>query len=156
MCSYDKYLGLVVGYAESLGFAVYFDYKGISHINWHRGELNKPNDIYIEGGYDEEEIIYLLLHELGHHELRKDWGEYERILPISANGEKKHMHEGEIKYKRRRDYKVSSMEEEFMAWDAGYRLGLELGVEINRERWDKLRVGFLWAYMCHFVGKKKK
>ena len=151
---YTSDLELVVSYAKSLGFDVYFNHDDISYIDWRGGSLNEPSEIYIESGFTQEEVVYLLLHELGHHELRKDWETYRKVLPISAHAEYMYLREKVGKYKRRVSYKVSSMEEEFKAWEEGYWLGVELGVRIDDEKWNIFRVKFLWEYMCHFVGKK--
>jgi Zn-dependent peptidase ImmA (M78 family) len=41
---------------------------------------NTPNSIKIEGNLSYELQTYIFLHELGHHQLRKDWNEFHKIL----------------------------------------------------------------------------
>jgi hypothetical protein len=131
-----------------------FDHYDVSLIDWKKGTLNEPNLIKIEGRYTKELQVYLFLHELGHHQLRKDWDKFERVLPISAEAEYKHIYLNLKKYKRRVTYLVSCMDEEFKAWDEGYKLGIRLGIRINEVKWLDLKSWCLMQYMRYYSSKK--
>ena len=138
--NYTMALEKLTNWATKEGYNdITFDYWDISEINWERDSLNKPKHIKIEGKYSKEIKVYLLLHELGHHQLRKDWDKFKRVLPDLAYAEDIHLRMNDIKYKRRVSYTVSCMEEEFKAWEEGLKLGDKFGIRINKEKWDKFK-----------------
>jgi hypothetical protein len=133
-------------YAEEQGFIVEMNHNDTSQIDW--VVLNKPNMIRIEEKCIEMQV-YEFLHELGHHELRKDWNEYKKVLPTVAYAESVRP----SKYKRRIGYYVSSLEEEYKAWDKGLELANQLGIKIKKTTWNTLKAKCLMTYIRHF-GKK--
>lgn len=153
--NYTEALERLSYWAEQEGYKIEFDHDDISYINWKRNTLNWPRVIKIETKLSIELKVYVLLHELGHHQLRKDWSLFERELPILANAESIHLYEKVLKYKRRVDYIVSSMEEEFKAWDEGYKLGNLLGIRINEKKWHNIRTKCLFGYMKYYSEKKR-
>jgi hypothetical protein len=152
--NYTQALGKLIQWAHKEGYEITLDHNDISYINWLPSTLNKPFSIRIEGKYPIEIKFYILLHELGHHILRKDWDEFTRVLPISAYAEHVHFFLNDSKYKRRIQYNVSCMEEEFKAWAEGYKLGVALGLRINDKKWHDLKSKCLIAYMRYYSTKK--
>ena len=146
--SFKKSLSILTDYAEGQGFTVNLDYHDISTVKW-RG-LNEPRKILIEGNNTLESKVYLFLHELGHNELRKDWAVYERVMPVAAYADVIKLY----KYRRRIEYYICTIEEEFKAWDAGFVLGQRLGIRINKKHWNDLRNKSLMSYIRYFGNKK--
>lgn len=145
---FKKSLSILTEYAEKQGFTVNLNYHDVSIIKW-RG-LNEPKKILIEDSNSLEDKVYLFLHELGHNELRKNWVEYEKVNPVAAFAEViKH-----YKYRRRIEYYVCVIEEEYKAWDAGFELGNRLGIKIDDKRWNELRNKCLMTYIRYFGNKK--
>lgn len=144
---YKKALTILVKHANKLGFVVDLNYDDVSMVTWER--LNNPCEIKIEKKLPVEEKVYVLLHELGHNELRKDWIEYKRLMPIAAYAESVKPK----KYRRRIGYYVSCVDEEFKAWDAGRVLADELGICIRKSVWNRLKSKYLMTYIRYF-GKK--
>lgn len=154
--SYKKALGQLNDYAVSEGYAnINLNHKGISQISWVNRTLNEPKSIYIEGKYGLEIKTYLMLHELGHHEIRKDWKKFEKKFPAAAHAEQIYLEMNDKKYKRRDTYIVASLEEEFMAWDEGFNLGQRLGININIEKWVDFKSKCLKKYINYFANLKK-
>ena len=154
--SYKRALEQLNEYAIGEGYAsVTFNYKGISRITWNSNTLNEPKSIYIEGRYGVEIKTYLLLHELGHHEIRKDWKQFRKRLPASAKAERMHLKLNDKRYKRRDSYIVSSLEEEFMAWEEGFKLGERLGIRINMDTWIDFKSKCLKSYINYYANLKK-
>lgn len=154
--NYTTALEKLTKWANKEGYAkVDLNHAGISYISWAHESLNTPKAIYIEGKHTKEIKTYLLLHELGHHQLRKDWDRMYRMLPITAHAEQVHWIEKEGKYKRRVAFKVSCMEEEFKAWDEGYKLAMTMGIRVNLEKWSDLKYSCLLTYMRYYGDKNK-
>ncbi len=144
---YKKAIKILTEYANNQGFKVDLEFNDISIIEW--DDLNFPYKISIDGSLSVEEKVYVFLHELGHNELRKDWGEYKRVMPIVAYAESVNV----SKYRRRIGYYVSCLEEEFKAWDKGEELAKNFGIKINKKSWYKLKNKNLMSYIRYF-GKK--
>jgi hypothetical protein len=154
--SYKKAIGQLIEYAVSEGYAkISLNHKGVSMIKWNTQTLNEPKSIYIEGKYGIEIKTYLMLHELGHHELRKDWNKFTKRFPASAYAEEVHLATRDKKYKRRDSYVVASLEEEFAAWDEGLRLANRLGIKINMDKWIDFKSKCLKCYIIYFANLKK-
>lgn len=153
--SYTKALELLTAWATKQGYSdITVDYHDISQIDWVKNTLNTPKDIKIQGKYPIETKVYFFLHELGHHQLRKNWKKFSKTLPVLAHAEQIHFYRNEGKYKRRVTYTVSCMEEEFKAWDEGLKLAIKLGIKVNTEKWTQLKAKCLITYM-RFYGQKK-
>lgn len=151
--SYKKALGVITEWAEKEGYEITFDHTDVSQIDWERNSLNIPYKIKIQGDYSIEFKVYLLLHELGHHQLRKDWDRFTKKLPNAANAEIEHFNTNDKKYKRRLTYTVACMEEEFKAWEEGFKLGEKLGIKINYNKWDNFKAKCLMSYMRYYGSK---
>lgn len=151
---------MLTSWAKDEGYTdITFGYKGISYINWKDykkvGKMNTPKEIKLEGGNSDEITTYIFLHELGHHQLRKDWEKFNIILPTVAHAEVKYCKEKVKKYRRRISYMVSSMEEEFKAWEEGYKLGVKLGIKIDDKKWHQYKSKCLMGYIRFFGGANK-
>lgn len=145
-CDYEKSIKVLIQYAEQQGFKVDLNHDDISEIKWF--ELNKPKVIKIQSKNIEYQV-YEFLHELGHHELRKNWSEYKKVLPTVAYAESVKP----SKYKRRIGYYVSSLEEEYKAWDKGLELANQLDIKVKKIKWNTLKTKCLMSYIRYF-GKK--
>lgn len=152
--NYKKALERLNDYAVREGYAnINLNHKGISQISWVNSTLNEPKSIYIEGKYSLEIKTYLMLHELGHHEIRKDWKKFKKKFPVMAHAEQVYLEMNDKKYKRRDTYIVASLEEEFMAWDEALKLGVRLGISIRMDKWLKFKSRCLKSYILYY-GKK--
>jgi len=155
--NYTNALFMLTDWAYSEGYkSVSFDHNDVSYIDWVRKSLNTPSVIKIEGKYPVEIKVYLLLHELGHHQLRKDWNKFTRVLPVSAKAEEVQFYKKDSSLKRGVVYDVSCMEEEFKAWDEGYKLAMKLGIRINEKKWNEFKAKCLMSYMRHYSTKNRK
>lgn len=156
--SYKKGLEVLTKYALKEGFkGVEIDYHS-TYITWKDKTLNDPKKVYIQSGMTLEEKVYCFLHELGHHELRKDWGKYEKALPVLAHASEiliTRKNKGK-KYSRRNSFHVCSLEEEFLAWNEGLKLAKKLGIKVNMEKWLNLKVKSLKTYINYYSTLNKK
>jgi hypothetical protein len=154
--SYKRAIGQLTEYAVNEGYAnISLNHKGVSMIKWNLRTLNEPKSIYIEGKYGVEIKTYLMLHELGHHEIRKNWKKFTKRFPASAYAEEVHLATNDKRYKRRDSYVVASLEEEFMAWEEGLKLGKRLGIKINMDKWIDFKSKCLKSYIVYFANLKK-
>jgi hypothetical protein len=154
--SYKNALDRLTDYAISEGYAkIAFDHEGVSMIEWHRNTLNEPKSIHIEGKHTLEIKTYLMLHELGHHELRKDWTKFESRFPMAAYAEYVNLTSKDKRYKRRNTYLVASLEEEFLAWDEGLKLAKLLKIKVNIDRWFEFKSKCLKSYINYYANLKK-
>lgn len=153
--SYKGALQKLTEYATKEGYTkINLEYNDTSYIKAKTRTLNEPNIICIEKGFTYEIKVYIMLHELGHHELRKDWGKFEKRLPVVAHAEVKSLKK-DYKYGRRKSFHVSSLEEEFLAWDEGFKLGMKLGIKVNMEKWIRLKSKFLKSYIIYYATLNK-
>src|ERR1035437_7881010 len=148
--SYTNALERLSEWATKQGYSdITLDYHNTSRIDWGNG-MNTPQSIRIEGRYPIETKVYLFLHELGHHQLRKNWTKFKKTIPVAAHAEHLHFYRNVGKYKRRVTYSVSCMEEEFKAWDEGQKLAEKLGIKINMSKWSALKAKCLISYMRYY------
>lgn len=153
--SFKKALQILTKYATEEGYSVTFDYKDISQINWISKSLNTPKVIKIQDKYNNEIKTYILLHELGHHELRKDWAKFESVLPVLAHAEAIHHYTKDGRLKRQVSYIVSSLEEEFKAWSESKILASKLEIKIDEIKWNKFKTKCLMEYIRYYGAPKK-
>lgn len=152
--SFKNALNVLTEFAYSEGYQkVTFDHNDSSYMDWAMRTLNTPRIIKIEGKYNYEFKTYLLLHELGHHILRKNWNRFSKVLPIIADAEEQRLFNKDKRFINRRTYIVSSIEEEYKAWEAGLKLATKLEIKINSDRWNKLKSQCLMMYIRYY-GKK--
>lgn len=154
--SYKKALDVLTEYSYSEGYVeVSLNHDNISIINWKLRSINEPKKISIQSGHTAEVQVYLFLHELGHHELRKDWDHFSELFPIVAKAENHKSRSYERKYRRRHEYFVDSLAEEYTAWDEGLVLAESLGIPIRVERWNRLRTKCLLGYIRYYGNLKR-
>lgn len=144
-------LEILKKYAESFGFKVNLNSKS-SEMVIRRGTLNVPSKIKIINTNSTHQC-YLLLHELGHWELMKDWTLYKQRYHFTSIGEEFAL-DKIYKYRRRIAYKVDIMREEFDAWETGKNLAAKLNLNIDTEDYDRYSISYLFSYIKH-LGKKK-
>lgn len=153
--SYKNALNILWDWSLKEGFKdVDLSYSGTSQIDWVKSTLNTPKNIKIQKATYEEQT-YIFLHELGHHQLRKNWTKFQRELPTMAEAEEYLYYTSDRKLVRRRDYIVSHLEEEYKAWEEGFILGERLGIKINMSKWAALKSKCLISYIRYFAGVKK-
>ena len=153
--NYTKALEVLREWGLNEGYkSITFDHNDISEIDWVKSTLNTPKTIKIQGIYPIEMKVYVLLHELGHHQLRKNWAKFHKTIPVAAHAEHIHFIRKISKYKRRVTYTVSCMEEEFKAWEEGFKLGEKLGIRINMDKWNTFKAKCLISYMRYYGAKK--
>jgi len=152
--NYSKALDILVQHAKGEGFkTVKLNHDKTSYINWKKDSLNIPSVIRIEGKYSDEIKLYLMLHELGHHELRKDWDLFKVEFPVLAKADEELFYNSNRKLRRGLVYDVCCMDEEFRAWEEGYNLAKRLSLRINAEEWFSLRSRCLMSYMKHYSNR---
>lgn len=152
--NYSKALEILAQYAKDEGFkTVKFNHDKTSYINWTRDSLNVPSVIRIEGKHSDEIKVYLMLHELGHHELRKYWLWFKREFPVLAKADEEFFYHRNRKLRKGLVYDVACMEEEFRAWEEGYKLAEVLSIKINQDEWFSLRSKCLMSYMKFYSGR---
>lgn len=152
--SYTRALETLVEFAYKQGFSKIDLEHNESLMSWETRTLNFPKAIKVDGSYNNEIKTYLFLHELGHYELRKDWELFGHILPNVHEAETTKFIYGDKNIIKRNLYIVSAIEEEYKAWDAGYELGIRLGIRIHKESWDWIRTKCLMSYIRYY-GRKK-
>ena len=152
--NYTKALERLTLWANKEGYEVNFDYEDVSTVIYYQtADEYLPNEIKIEGRHPIEIKVYLLLHELGHHILRKDWEKFQAELPITAHAEQVYLSNNDVRYMRRVVYSVSCLEEEFKAWEEGYKLAKRLNIRVNGDKWHELRGRSLMSYMRYYANK---
>jgi hypothetical protein len=149
--SYEESLRVLTEYANIQGYTVDLTYDGISDITWVDNTLNEPSRIRVQQLPSVENMVYLFLHELGHHELRRDWELFEDRFPVIAYAEYMGLVYKKKNYKRRLSYHITCLEEEYLAWEAGFRLGVGLGVSIQQDKWNLLKSRCLRGYLKFYV-----
>jgi hypothetical protein len=155
--SYKTALSALTEYCYSEGFLeVTFDFKDVSTLySHHHSPIYIPRRIKIEGRYNYEMKTYLMLHELGHHEMRKSWKRFEKRFPIVALAENHAHKKYERKLRRRQNYFVECLEEEIAAWDEGLKLARKFDIVINMDRFINIRTKCLIQYMNYYGTLKK-
>lgn len=152
--SYKQALSVLKEYALGEGYSeVRVDHSDTSVLYWSFDRVNVPVGIYIQSGYTWELKTYLLLHELGHHELRKNWSVFEERFPLIAKAEMVYFNEGHRRHMYGDRYNVSCLEEEYAAWDEGLRLAGRFGIPIRFENWVKLKTKCLKSYIDYYSNK---
>jgi hypothetical protein len=142
-------LEILKKYAESFGFKVNLNSKS-SEMIIRRGTLNVPSKIKIINTNSTHQC-YLMLHELGHWELMRDWDLYKQKYHFTSIGEEYALNKI-YKYRRRLAYKVDVMREEFDAWEAGRNLAIKLNLYLDINDYNKYSIKFLYLYIKH-LGK---
>jgi hypothetical protein len=139
---------------HTLNQGIELAYTKGSYIFW-RDEfpVNKPKKITLENTGNEEHMMWDLLHELGHAEVRKDWGAFKDKYPAVALAEKEWMKRGVTRYKRRVAYQVELVCEEVEAWDAGLAIARRLRIDVDVHGYRAYAAKALATYMRYY-GKK--
>ncbi len=98
-------------------------------------------NIYVSSRLGIEKRLYVLMHEVGHVLIRWNWDKFEKEFSSHAG----HYMDG--RRSRSRDFKVSTLEEEFEAWKRGKRVAKRLGVVIDDEKFSKFKSSCLMSYI---------
>ena len=150
--SYKGALEVLKTYAQKEGYKdIDLAYHDTSMILYRIKKTPKihiePKYIRIEDYKDYEIKTYVFLHELGHHELAKNWDKYRDRFPNVALAEFHADVYKDYNYRRRKNYHVNNLEEEFMAWEKGLELGIKLGIRINMTKWWELKNKCVKSYI---------
>ena len=148
-----KKIDKAITYAKSLGFAVIPD-RDESQVVWRVGyPHNKPHFIGLAKRKDSTKQLYDLLHELGHHEIRKDWRAYKASYPMTAEMERQVYTKGKsYPHTRRISYRLEEVREEFQAWDMGLKIARELGIRVDISRYRDYAAKNLMTYVRYHGG----
>lgn len=153
--NYTNALNKLTTWAYNEGYEeITFDHDDVSYIDWQDSTLNIPKQIKIEGNRSIELKVYLFLHELGHHQLRKDWEKFKKTLPITAHAEHHYFNKNNAKYTRRIIYNISCIEEEFKAWDEGLLLAKKLNIRVNPVKFNDLKAKSIITHIRYYSTKK--
>ena len=142
--SYKKALEMLTEYAYSEGY----DLVDLEHVGV--SKLHFEQSIHIQGDCSDEYKVYYFLHELGHHILRKDKEAFKKAFPLVYRVELLRSKPYKRKLKRRREYFVDALNEEYMAWEEGLKLAVEMGLHLHKRNWKNVRTGCLMAYIRYY------
>jgi hypothetical protein len=95
-------------------------------------------------GRKPEISLYILLHEAGHAIFNKKHGDYLKYAEDLNIG------------KNSMSYKVIEVEEEFEAWKYGYELAEQLGIPIDKRKYEVIKSRYLATYMMNAMRRKVK
>lgn len=98
--------------------------------------------IYVYNKQKKENQVYSLLHECGHILVSQNIEDFEKSYPMYA-----HASDVTKRQEKTNKYKVSLIGEEFEAWKRGLSLAKRLGIEINKENYDKIMSKCLMTYI---------
>jgi hypothetical protein len=96
--------------------------------------------VHINSRNHAEKRLYILLHECGH--VLINHGRKDRVYSLSRETE---AIVGDRVSKKRR---VAVLSEEIEAWKRGERLAKRLGIQINEEKFDKIRTESIISYVA--------
>jgi len=140
----------LIKYAEKLGYKVTRN-RRYSEILWHPSyPHNKSLSITLSKQKNKKFEVYDMLHELGHHMIRRNWREYKQKYPITVHAEKMHYEHNVYKYKRRIGYKLEEVREEFDAWDIGLDIARKKGIDVNVVDYRSYAAKSVMSYVRHY------
>jgi hypothetical protein len=132
---------------------VIFEYGIDSQVLWKDTSLNVPNKILVERKTNIETSIYLFLHELGHHELRKKWSIFKNNFPIISLEEELRLGKNKKRNTRCTQYYIECFHEEYRAWEEALILAQKLSIPVNINKFNKLKSKCLISYMKYYANK---
>lgn len=118
--NYKDSLNAVTFWAESNGYSVIIDKDSDDSID------TESKFIFIKSTNRLETQLYTLLHECGHHLVRKNGSIFQYDDIRDSYGERSNIHKSFV------------LIEEVEAWRRGYSLGKRLGVPIDDYRWNRI------------------
>lgn len=133
----EKDVSKVLMYATKCGFTITQVDRNNAFVSFSLNEkdyvYNTPDKLYLAANATSRVMLYDLLHELGHYEIRKKAKKYKLKYPISVNSEFYAQCLKITKYARRLEYKMDRFIEERNAWVSGLKLAKKLRIDINEE-----------------------
>lgn len=129
-----KQLSKVVSWAEARGLTV-----NISSTQ----SYQLGRDINVKNAKSLRTILFSLLHECGHFligDTNKRFRKGYNVYNISA-------------VRNLSTHRVAVLDEEFEAWERGWRLGTRLGLKICRDAYERVRANHIVTY-CKFVTRR--
>lgn len=95
-----------------------------------------------------EKMLHYLLHECGHHLIGME-EHHERFGKGYPRG-------GEPRVTKSFEHRLACLEEEMEAWHRGWKLAKRLGLEADREEFDRTRTECLRSYVIWTSRSKKR
>ena len=141
----------LIKYTLKQGIAL--EYSKGSFVHWEAKTFNKPSKITLEDTGNEETMMWDLLHELGHAELRKDWKVYKMMYPAAALATEKWIKKGENKYRRRNGHHIDTVREEVDAWQRGLLIAHRLRIDVDVPAYWEYANKALATYVRHYGEK---
>lgn len=137
---YIEALTEVIGWCSLKGIDVSFGKKVGAAYN------ATDKTITIAGRMSPENQLIMLLHECGHHLIGFDEGDerFGKGYPLVEDPN----------YNTTFQHRFACFEEEIEAWNRGWRLSKRLGLEIDREDFDRVRLHCLRSYVRWINGRK--
>lgn len=134
---WDNQIARMIDYANKEGYTVSI------HKVWDfESDFSfEEKHITIHSGHTKERQFYLLLHELGHMSLRKKRKGYSQTIEYAY----KHTSE------RSKAFNVALIEEEYKAWEEGYRLARQKRLFIDRTNFQKIKTECIRTYLVWAV-----
>ena len=118
------------------GVSVVFEPDG-EDVLYHDGRAVQRGDfITINSRHTLRKRLFTLLHEAGHVALRTSAREHKSRFPFCKESSKK-----------TRSYRVDTLREEVLAWEAATQLYKDLGVNIDEAAWSRARTDALRKYI---------
>ena len=139
---YVEKLSTVVGWCASKGIQVLLAKKA--------NGVYEPNSkiITLSCRAAPEKMLHYLLHECGHHLIGME-EHHERFGKGYPRG-------GDPKAELSFEHRLACLEEEAEAWHRGWKLARRLGIEAEREEFDRTRTDCLRSYVSWAAGRRKK
>lgn len=113
---------------------------GCSHVSF------EDREIYIHNRCTPERMFYCLLHELGHVLIHENQYSYSQNLGFAHNNFSK----------QSLTRKIAEVEEEFHAWQIGYKKAKHMRLKINKVEYEKFKASYLSTYMEWAIDRKIK
>jgi hypothetical protein len=142
----------LIKHAESKGIAVYTNYTDGPSMAIFRFDKGKYQISAIALSYHRNKklIVYDMLHELGHIDIRKNYKKYKTKYPAYAHAESQFVTKGISKYKRRTNSVVDTVREEYDAWDKGLEIAKKLGLRISVKDYRRHSVRSIITYLKYY------
>lgn len=132
---YKNQIDKLVDYCFEQGYSVDFTDKEDE-------AFPDENFINIYKNQSAENRFFSLLHEISHLEIHRNLEEWERDFA------------GQKYPKYTQIYKISALEEEFVAWRRGLILSEKLNLYVNKKKYMKLKAKCLCSHIKNLFGEK--
>jgi hypothetical protein len=124
-----------------------FDYTGKDEMD--------PNSkcVTISTRQGAEKQLYSLLHECGHILVQSNETRYNKKFPAQA---KRNCYLSHRQLEKSRKYKVDVISEEIEAWERGKSLANRLGIYIDEDKFNEIKVACIFTYVEWATDKRER